>query len=76
MMASTTSFVVLLAFGIASIQAGFIDDLYREHNNYRRENGLSTLKRDSTIEYYLGQLKSVSYEVGHNHEQIPNLDGE
>ena len=64
-----------MAFGIASIQAGFIDDLYREHNNYRRQNGLSPLKTDSTIEYYLKQLGSVSYAVGHNHDQIPNLEG-
>ena len=64
-----------MAFGIAGIQAGFIDDLYREHNNYRRQNGLSPLRTDSTIEYYLKQLGSVSYEVGHNHDQIPNLEG-
>ena len=73
--ASTSTLVVLLAFGIASIQAGFIDDLYREHNNYRRQNGLSPLRTDSTIEYYLKQLGSVSYAVGHNHDQIPNLEG-
>ena len=70
--------VVLFAFGIVGINArsaNFIDDLYREHNKYRNQNGLNSLKVDYLIEYHLQQLSDVSYEVGHNHAEIGNLEG-
>ena len=66
----------MLVITIIGIQAGFIDDLYKEHNRYRRQYGLPSLKVDKTIEYYLKKLRSVSYSVGHNHAQSQNLKGE
>ena len=72
--------VVLLAFGIVGINArsaNFIDDLYREHNKYRNQNGLNSLQKDLNMQFLLIQLQldGVTYEVGHDHAQAQALEG-
>ena len=66
-------FILVLAFGIASIHASFLDDLYKEHNKFRRQNGLRPLKVDRGIENYLRRIKSLPIGIGHDHNQHKNL---
>ena len=65
--------ILVLAFGISSIHASFLDDLYKEHNRFRQQNGLRPLKVDRRIENYLRRIKSLPIEIGHNHNQHKNL---
>ena len=66
-------FIFVLTIVIASIHASFLDDLYKEQNKFRRQNGLRPLKIDRGIENYLRRIKSLPIGVGHDHNQIRNL---
>ena len=53
--------------------SSFLDDLYKEQNKFRRQNGLRSLKIDRRVENYLRRIKSLSKGIGHNHNQKRNL---
>ena len=53
--------------------SNFINQLYNEHNKYRKQNGRPSLQPDRNIENILRRLRSITTSVGHNHNQIPNL---
>ena len=53
--------------------ANFINQLYNEHNTYRRQSGLPALQPDRDIENILRRLSSITTRVGHRHSQVQNL---
>ena len=53
--------------------ANFINQLYNEHNIYRRQSGLPALQPDRNIENILRRLSSITTGVGHDHNQMQNL---
>ena len=63
--------IVLTAL-LAMVQASFINNVYREINRLRRQNGLGRLQIDRTME---GIMRNIEYTENHDHSQFNNLAG-
>ena len=57
---------------LAMVQASFINNVYREINRLRRQNGLGRLQIDRTME---GIMRNIEYTENHDHSQFNNLAG-
>jgi len=65
------SLLIVLTALLAMVQAAFIDDVYKEINRIRRQNGESTLHVDTGMEKI---MKRIRYTENHNHSQKRNLE--